>query len=241
MNGTIVNAVAIIFGGIIGCFLRKGIKKQFEEALYKVLGLAIIIIGLNGVLTNMLSVSDGGIISSRNELLLVVSLALGTLIGEWGSLERRLEAFSNSIEKKFSVNGFSEGFISASTIFCVGAMAIIGSINDGVLHDSSVLYTKSLLDFTVAMVLASTFGAGVIFSFIPVFIYQGAITLFSGYLQGYLVGELLSRVCMTGYSLVMVIGINFLFNTKIKTVNMLPAILVPVAYDLLLRVIEFIG
>lgn len=241
MNGTVVNTIAIILGGIIGCFLKKGIKKEIEETLYKALGLAIIIVGLNGVLTNMLSVSDNGVISSRNELLLVVSLAIGTLIGEWGSLDRRLEAFSSRIEKKFSVNGFSEGFISASTIFCVGAMAIIGSINDGVLHDSSVLYTKSLLDFTVALVLSATFGIGVIFSFVPVFIYQGAITLFSSYLQGYLAGELLCRVCMTGYSLVMVIGINFLFNTKIKTVNMLPSILIPIAYDLLLRAIAFIG
>lgn len=241
MNGTIVNVIAIIAGGAIGCILKKGIKKSIEESLYKALGLAVLIIGLNGVISNMLSVSSGGTISSRNDLLMVISLAVGTLIGEWGSLDRRVEAFSNLVEKKFSINGFSEGFISASTIFCVGAMAIIGSINDGVLHDSSVLYTKSMLDFTVAMVLASTFGVGVIFSAIPVLIYQGGITLFASFLQGYLVGELLSQVCMVGYCLVMVIGINFIFNTKIKTVNMLPAILIPVIYDLILKLFRVIN
>ena len=237
MNGTLVNVIAVIVGGALGCILKKGIKKSIEESLYKALGLAVLIIGLNGVISNMMSVSSSGTISSRNDLLMVISLAVGTLIGEWGSLDRRVESFSNIVENKFSINGFSEGFISASTIFCVGAMAIIGSINDGVLHDSSVLYTKSMLDFTVAMVLASTFGVGVVFSAIPVLIYQGGITLFASYLQGYLVGELLCQVCMVGYCLVMVIGINFIFNTKIKTVNMLPAILIPVIYDLILKII----
>ncbi|MBR4395919.1 MAG: DUF554 family protein, partial [Eubacteriaceae bacterium] len=124
--------------------------------------------------------------------------------------------------------GFAAGFMNASVLFCVGAMAIVGSLNDGLTGDATTLYVKSALDFTSAVIMSSAMGIGVLFSFIPVLVYQGAISLFASGLQGLLAGELLDQVCTVGYALILCIGMNFFLKEKIKTANMLPGVLVPV-------------
>ena len=138
------------------------------------------------------------------------------------------------------MSGFAAGFIASTMIYCVGAMAIVGSINDGLLGDSSTLVIKGILDGVTSVVLAASLGYGVLFSAVPILIYQGAITLLAGQLEKVLVGDLLNNICMVGYALVMCIGVNFLYNgdKKIKTVNMLPSLLVPVVYAVILR---FVG
>ena len=237
--GTIINALLILLGGIIGLVFKKAVSKEMEFSIHKATGVAVLIIGICGVLSAMLKTNANGSISSSGELILVVSLALGTFLGELLKLEDRLNKGCKWIESKCKMSNFSTGFITAAMIYCIGAMAIVGSINDGLLGDSSTLITKGIIDGITSVVLAASLGYGVLFSAIPVFIYQGGMTLLAGLLEDVLVGELLNNICMVGYALVMCIGINFLYNgdRKIKTVNMLPALLVPVVYEIAKNII----
>ncbi len=239
MTGTLVNAVAVIVGGLIGLLLKKGIKESYTESINKALGLAILIIGLNGVISNMFTVENGKLKSS-GELMLVIFLVLGTFAGELLKLDDRFTRFCKGIENKFKSDGFAAGFINSTVLFCVGAMSIVGSINDGLTGDSSVLFVKSALDFVNAIIFAATLGYGVIFTFIPILLYQGGISLLAGVLSGVLQGELLEQICMVGYAIIMAIGLNFLLQKKFKTLNMVPALLLPVAYHYILVLIEYI-
>lgn len=236
--GTLINAALILLGGIIGLVFKKAVSKEMEFSIHKATGVAVMIIGVCGVLSAMLKARDGAI-SSSGELILVVSLALGTFIGELLKLEDRLNKGCQWIESKFKMSNFATGFITSTMIYCIGAMAIVGSINDGLLGDSSTLVTKGIIDAITSVVLAATLGYGVLFSAVPILLYQGGMTLLAGLLDNVLVGELLSNICMVGYALVMCIGINFLTDgdKKIKTVNMLPALLVPVVYEIAKNII----
>ncbi|MCR4722372.1 MAG: DUF554 domain-containing protein [Eubacteriales bacterium] len=229
MKGTLVNVAAVILGSLIGLILKKGIRESWQDGINKALGAAVIVIGFNGVISGMFSYSEGAL-SSSGELLLVISLVIGTLLGEMVSIDAALERFSLKMEKRFSSGGFAAGFMNASVLFCVGAMAIVGSLNDGLTGDATTLYVKSALDFTSAVIMSSALGIGVLFSFVPVLVYQGAISLFASALQGLLAGELLSQICTVGYTLILCIGMNFFLKEKIKTANMLPGVLVPVIY-----------
>ncbi len=226
MIGTIVNALAIIAGGTVGMFLKKRINLAYEDSLNKALGVAVFVTGLNGVITSMISVGVSGELSSAGEIILIISLVLGVLCGEILKIEDGLVKLSASIEKKVNLSGFGKSFVNGSLIYCVGAMTIIGAINDG-FGDPSTLYIKSMLDGISSVVLAATLGPGVIFSSVPVFLYQGSISLFAGFLEPLLGSQLLEQICAVGFSLVMCIGLNFIGVAKIKTANMLPALLVP--------------
>lgn len=240
--GTIINVVLVLAGGTIGLIFKKAISKEIEYSIHKATGVAVLVIGICGILSTMLSSDSSGKISSGGELILVVSLALGTFIGELLKLEDRLNKGCKKIEDKFKMSNFAQGFITSTMIYCIGAMAIVGAINDGLLGDSSTLITKGIIDGITSIVLAASLGYGVLFSAIPVLVYQGGITLLAGALENVLVGDLLDNICMVGYALVMCIGINFLYNSdkQIKTVNMLPSLLVPVGYKLILVLIEYI-
>lgn len=231
MLGTFVNAGAIVLGGLIGLIFKKGLNKSMEDTVHKALGISILILGLNGVISAMFTVKDGRI-SSSGELLLIVSLVTGAAAGELLKLEDRFEGFGRFVESKMRLSGFSRGFVTATIVYCVGAMAIIGALNDGLRGDSSVLLIKSLLDGISSVILGATLGVGVLFSCIPVFLYQGAISLFAGLISPYLADELLGAVYMVGYAIVMCIGINFWGLTKIRITNLLPALLVPILYFL---------
>lgn len=240
MTGTLVNSAAVIAGSAIGLCLKKGIKKEMTDSINLSLGLAVCIIGLNGIISNMFK-AENGVLSSSGELLLVVFLVIGTVIGELLHLDDRLNSIGEKIEKKFKTQNFSLGFVNASLIFCVGAMSIIGSLNDGIMHDPTVLLVKSALDFTASIVLSASMGIGVLFSFIPVLLYQGGITLASGALSGILQGDLLIQICTVGYAIILTIGINFLFPKKFKTANLLPCLIIPCIYRLILWLWQLIG
>ena len=237
--GTLINAALILVGGVIGLLFKKAVSKEMESSVHKATGVAVLVIGICGVLSSMLKADTTGKITSSGELILVISLTLGTFIGELLKLEERLNKGCKWIEDKFKMSNFATGFIASTMIYCVGAMAIVGSINDGLLGDSSTLITKGILDGVTSVVLAASLGYGVLFSAIPILLYQGGMTLLAGLLDKVLVGELLSNICMVGYALVMCIGINFLYNgdKKIKTVNMLPSLLIPVAYAIIKKYI----
>ncbi len=236
MLGTIVNVIAVIIGGTVGLLLKKGIKSEIMDNVMKAEGVAVFIIGMNGVLVNMLSVGADGKITDNGGLILLISLALGMLIGELIRLDDRINSFGGWIEKRVKSDGFSKGFVSAFIIYCVGSMSIIGAVNDGLSGDSSVLFVKSTLDFITAMVLGSTMGIGVIFACVPLFAYQGIISLFASYIKPVIeeYPEMMTQFTMVGYAIIMCIGINFIVGPKIKTANLLPAMLVPVIYNFLL-------
>ena len=177
--GTIINTVAVLVGGLLGLLLKNSIAKKFESILMQSLGLATIFIGAAGVLKYML-VLENGSFTTRGTMLLIFSLVIGCMIGQWLDIESKMETIGIKLKAAARVkndNRFVEGFVTTSLIICVGAMAIVGAMEDGLSGDYSMLVTKALLDFALVAILASTYGIGVVFSAIPIFVYQGSITL----------------------------------------------------------------
>lgn len=236
MTGTIVNAVAIAAGGAIGLLFKKGLPKRIEENALKFVGTGVAILGLNGVICAMVTADTAtGLLSYEGGILLVLSLAAGGIIGELFCIEDKLNAGGLAIEHRLGAQGFAKGFVSASMLFCIGAMAIVGSISDGLNHDSSILFVKATLDGITAIVLAAALGYGVLFSAVAVLAYQGLITLCAGLLAPALNGTaLLNQICMVGYCIVLLIGTNMLGTTKVRTANLLPAMLGPVVHNLIM-------
>ena len=234
MTGTLVNVAAVLAGGTAGLLLKKGVRENVREAILKVEGLSVLIIGLNGVIAAMFTAGEDGALSESGGMLLLVSLVLGALAGELLRIDDRVNGLGMKVEKRFNAEGFAKGFVTASIIFCVGTMAIMGALDDGLRGDPGLLYVKSVLDGITALILASTMGAGVLASAVPVLLYQGAITLSASALSPLLSPELTAQISMVGYAIVMTIGINFIFGPKIKTANLLPAVIVPVLYNLLI-------
>lgn len=231
MIGTLVNFAAILLGGLVGLLLKKGIPDRIRDSLMKVEGLAIVLIGVSSVLGEMLSVNaETGRVQVNGGLLLLVSLVVGCLIGEFLRIDDRINAAGLLVERRFKAEGLAKGLVTASLIFCIGAMAVIGPLNEGLSGDRTILYIKSLLDCLTAMVLASVMGVGVAFSAVPVLIVQAIPALLAVQLAPFITPELLSQFCMVGYALVTAIGVNFLTNANIKIANLLPALPIPVMY-----------
>ena len=220
MLGTLVNALAIIIGAIIGILIKKGIKEEYKNTIMDGIGLCVVIIGI----------SSG--IQSDNIILVISSIVIGGLIGEKIGIENKLENLGNSIEGKIGGNnsGFSKGFVTASLIYCIGAMAIVGSLEAGIQGNYETLFAKSILDGISAIIFTSTLGIGVAFSSISVLIYQGSITLLSNLVKDLLTTDVINHMSSVGGILIMAIGINLLGIKKIKIGNMLPAVFVPIVY-----------
>lgn len=230
MFGTIVNSLAIMAGGVIGVLLKKGISDDYKTTIMDGVALSVIIIGIINA------------IKSENIILLISSLVIGGLIGETIAIEQKLDNLGARIESKMK-NGntsFSKGFVTASLIFCVGAMAIVGSLEAGIQGTYETLFAKSILEGISAIVFATTMGVGVIFSAIPVFIYQGIITLMAGGLKGFLTPIVINEISAVGGVLIVGIGISLLGLKKIKVGNLLPAIIIPVLYYMILTALNFI-
>lgn len=230
--GTIVNIILVIAGSAIGLLMKKAIPERLKESLTQALALATFSIGMMGVITAACSV-DGKLLTSNYTIVMVICMALGTLIGELVNIEKRLDNMGEFFQEKFSSSSnsnFAQGFVSTSLIFCVGSMAILGSINDGLKGDPTILITKGLLDGTVSIVFASTMGIGVMFSAITVGLYQGLITVCASLLSPFLTPEVVAQMSFVGSILIMAIGLNFLYQPKIKLGNMLPAMFLPLIY-----------
>jgi len=235
MTGTLVNVAAIVAGSLIGLVLKKGIPERITGSILKVQGVAVIVISLNGIIGAMFRADvQTGILHDSGGLLLLVSLVLGCLFGELLRIEDRLNSFAKNIEGHFGASDFSKGFVAASLFFPIGAMAVIGPLYDGLMGDTSVLLVKSTLDFITSIVLASTLGFGVLFAAIPVFIIQGSLTLLAEGIYPFVSATLLDLFCMTGYAVVLCIGLNFAADAKIKVGNLLPALAIPVVYYFML-------
>ena len=231
MIGTLVNVGAIAAGSLIGVALKRGISEEMSGAVVKVQGVVIAAISLNGIISAMFRVDvDTGRLTASGGLLLLVAMVVGCAAGELLQIEARINTFGQNVEARFGAAGFAKGFVAASLIFPVGAMAVIGSLYDGLQGDSSVLFIKSTLDFIISIVLASTLGIGVLFSFVPVLLLQGSITLLAEFINPFVTDPLLDLIGMTGYAIVLCIGINFFADAKIRVANLLPALAVPVIY-----------
>lgn len=220
MMGNIVNTIAVIAGAMVGVFLKKGIKEQYTSTIMDGMALAVVIIGIMGA------------IGMNNLIVVLGSIVVGSIIGEKLDLDKRLENLGSDMEKRFGKgdSNFSRGFIMASLVYCIGAMAILGALDSGLSGNHQTLYAKSVLDGVSAVIFASTFGIGVAFSAIPVFIYQGAITLLASSVKDFLTPEVITEMSSIGGILIMAIGINILGIKKIKIANMLPAIFIPIIY-----------
>ncbi len=233
--GTIVNVLAVLLGGGLGLAIRGGIPNKLQTGLTKACGLATMMIGISGALQEMLTVEQGKV-SASGTLLIVLSLVIGVLLGELLNIEEKLEQMGELLKNKCKQKGdsrFAEGFVTVTLIFCVGAMAIVGSLQDGISGDPSILYVKSLLDGVIALVFASSMGLGVLFSIFPLALYQGLITAFAVVIEPYLTDIMISQVSMVGSVLILGIGINLVFGKTVKIGNFLPALLVPVIYQLM--------
>ena len=232
--GTIINTVAIIIGGLLGLLLKNGIAKQFESILMQALGLATIFIGASGVLKYMLVVENGAI-ATRGTMLLIFSLVIGSLLGQWLDIEARMETLGIKLKAAVRIkndNLFVEGFVTASLIVCVGAMAIVGAMQDGLSGDSSMLIAKALLDFALVAILASAYGVGPVFSALPIFVYQGAITLIAALFGNVISDGLIEMLSFVGSALIFCVGINLVREKTFRVANMLPALLIPVFAEL---------
>jgi len=237
--GTIVNVGAIILGGLIGLLFRGGLKEHYQTGVIRAMGLCTVFIGASGALPGMLVVENGALtgVSSKETLGMILALALGTLIGEWIDFDGRLETLGAWLKEKATRGNdsrFIEGFVTASLTVCIGAMAIVGSIEDGLLGDPSTLFTKSILDFIIVIIFASTYGKGAIFSALPVGVLQGSVTLLAGFLAPVFSPEVIANLSCLGSILIFCVGSNLAFQAKFRVANMLPALVLGGLYTALL-------
>jgi len=231
--GTIVNVISILVGGSAGLILKKFLSKRITDTIMQGVGLAVIVIGLSGALGASFQVLNGDI-SSEYILLMIISLAVGALVGALIKIEDRLDAFAKICERKFAkpgeVSTFAQGFVMAALVFCVGSMAIVGSLEDGINKNSDILFAKSALDGITAMIFASTMGVGVLFAAAIVGLYQGMLTLLAMFIAPYFDDVVVTQITLIGSVLILAIGLNILKIVKIKVGDLLPAMLIPAAY-----------
>lgn len=221
MLGTIVNTIAVVIGAAIGMLVKKGIPERLSDTMMKGIGLCTLFLGISGSL------------KGQNSLILIISMVVGALIGEGIDLDAKLNRFGSWIESKFkSKDGekisIAEGFVSASLLFCVGAMTIVGSLQSGLQGDHEMLFNKSMLDFVSSIIFASTMGVGVMLSAAFVFVYQGAITLAAQWVAPFLTDTIIAEMTCVGSVIIIGIALNLLGITKLKVMNYVPAIFIPI-------------
>lgn len=221
MLGTIVNTVAVIIGACIGLLLKRGIPERMADTVMKGIGLCTIYIGITGAL------------KGDNTFILILSMVIGAIIGEAIDLQEKLNRLGEWLEGKLSTkntekNRFAEGFVTASLLFCVGAMAIVGSLQSGLSGNHEMLFSKSMLDFVAAIIFASSLGVGVVFSAAFVFLYQGSITVMAEWIAPYLTQTVINQMTCVGSVIIIGLAFNILGITKLKVMNFIPAIFLPI-------------
>lgn len=219
MIGVIVNTITVIIGSIIGLIFKKGIPKIFTESIMIGIGLCTVYIGISGTL------------KGKNTLILIISVVIGSIIGTWMDIDKRITTLGEWIGKRFKSSSDSsvsvaEGFVTGSLLFCIGAMTIVGSLNAGLNGDNTMLFTKSVLDLISSALLSVSLGIGVLFSAVFVLLFQGGIVLLSQFLQPILTNSAVEEITCAGSLLIIALGLNIIGVTKIKIANYLPAIIV---------------
>ena len=228
--GTIINTAAILLGGVLGALFGRFLSESAQDTLTKVCGVSTLFIAVSGALEKMFSVENGVIVSSGS-MLIVICLAIGAVIGEALKIEDAFERFGEWLKVKSGNakdKGFVNAFVTASLTVCIGAMAIVGSLEDGLTGDYSILATKAVLDLIIIMVMSCSLGKGAVFSAIPVAVLQGSITALAGLLRPVMTAAALNNLSLVGNVLIFCVGINLVWDKRVKVANLLPAIVVAV-------------
>ena len=222
MIGVIANTITVLIGSLCGLLLRRGIPKKVSDSVMLAIGLCTVYIGVSGAL------------EGKNTLVLILSMAVGTLIGAWLNIDKHFTGAVEKIEAKFRRGdgkvSLAEGFISASLLFCVGAMTIVGSLQAGLTGDNRMLFTKSILDLISSFIFASTLGIGVVASAAFVFVFQGSIVLAAHLIAPLLSETVIAEMTCAGSLLILALGLNLLGITKLKILNFLPAVFLPILF-----------
>ena len=230
--GTIINTAAIILGGVAGGLFGKRLTERYQDTLMKACGLCVIFLGIAGTLEKMFTVQNGSIVSGGT-MMMIASFAIGSLVGEWINIEHHMNRFGEWLKVKSGNSKdkiFVDAFVTASLTVCVGAMAIVGSIQDGILGDYNTLLMKAILDFVIICVMTASMGKGCAFSAIPVALFQGSITLLARGIEPIMTEPALNNLSLVGSMLIFCVGVNLVWEKKFKVANMLPAIVVAVIW-----------
>ena len=228
--GTIINTAAILAGGLFGSLFGRFLSENAQDTLTKVCGVSTLFIALAGALEKMLAV-ENGVIVSGGTMLIIGCLAIGAFVGELLNIEDAFERFGQWLKVRTGNardKGFVDAFVSASLTVCIGAMAIVGSIQDGIAGDYSILATKAILDLIIIMVMTCSMGRGCVFSAIPVAMLQGSITALAGLVKPLMTDAALAKLSLVGNVLIFCVGINLVWGKKIRVANLLPAVVVAV-------------
>ncbi len=223
MFGTLVNVAAIIVGSALGLILKGGIPKKVGDTVIQALGLSTLLIGITGA------------IKVNNVLLVIISMVIGTAIGEAIDIDKFINGLGQKVENRFKGKHgkVSEGFVTASLLFCIGAMAIVGALNSGLKGDYHILYAKSMLDFVFSVIASSSLGIGVMLSSVSVLLYQGTITLLAFAIKGFLIESVIADMTAVGSLMIIGISLNLMGISKLKVANYLPAMFIPVIYQII--------
>lgn len=230
--GTIINMLGIIIGGVFGLLFGKKLNDSVQETLMIACGICVLFLGIGGAMEKMLAITEEGLVAGGT-MMVIISIALGALVGEWLDIDGKMERFGVWLRHKTGNDGdsgFVSGFVTASLTVCIGAMAVLGAIRDGIYGDYSILVTKALLDLIIIMVMTVSMGKGCIFSAIPVGIFQGLVTLLSRQVEPLMTEAALENLSFVGSILIFCVGLNLVWGKKVKVANLLPAIIFAVGY-----------
>lgn len=227
--GTVVNVAGIIVGGLTGLICGKLLSKKLQNTLQMSCAVAVIFIAIGETLSNMLKINPDGTIETIGIMMMIASLSIGSLIGEIIDIDDKMEQFGKWLRTTTGNDGdstFIEGFVTASLTVCVGAMAVIGAIEDRLMNNYNILFAKAVLDLIIVMIMTASLGKGCIFSAISVGIFQGLLTLLAGFLQPLMTEEALNNISYIGNILIFCVGVNLMFGKKIRVANLLPSIII---------------
>lgn len=229
--GTIINVGAIILGLLLG----RSVKVRYQDILMMAVGICVMMLGIGGTMEEMLSIQEGAIVSGGS-MMMIITMALGALTGEWMDIEGKMEKFGTWLKEKTGSGGdnsFVDAFVTTSLTVCIGAMAVVGFIKDGIYGDYGILAAKAILDLIIVFVMTVSMGKDCVFSTIPVRIFQGIVTLLARLLEPLMTEAALSNLSLVGSIMIFCVGLNLVFGKKVKVANFLPAIVFAVAWAFL--------
>ncbi|HBG10880.1 MAG TPA: DUF554 domain-containing protein [Clostridium sp.] len=229
---TLINVAGIAAGGLGGLLFGKKMEERYQRTLMSGAGICVLFLGIEGVMEEMVVIRQGAL-AGRGTIMLILSFFIGSLLGEWMNIESAMERFGEWLKRITNSGGdakFVDGFVTASLTVCIGAMAVVGAIKDGISGDYSILAAKALLDLIIILVMTVSLGKGCIFSAIPVALFQGTITLLARQIEPFMTAQALSNLSLTGSVLIFCVGMNLIWGKMIKVANLLPSILLAVAF-----------
>ena len=231
--GTFVNVVFIIIGGLIGVFFGNQLKEKSRETLLLGNAVCVLFIGISGALQKMFVLGENGTLENTGTMMLIASLSIGAVIGELVNLEGRIEKFGEWLKRKSGNSNdaaFVNAFVSSSLTVCIGAMAVVGSIEDGAAGNHSILFAKAVLDLIIVMVMSASLGKGCIFSAIPVCLFQGFITAIAVLIRPYITDHAMNYLSLVGSVLIFCVGVNLFWGKKVRVANLLPSLVIAVIW-----------